>query len=240
MGDHGGVETEILGRAETPDGEIVMRRRGAVIELIVNGVFAMDTVEVSSELALADAAGVQPGRVLVGGLGLGFTAARLLERGAQVDVVERAGPLLEWARAGVTDQLGGLAAHRRVRLHHADIVRFIRDTTASWDAIVLDVDNGPSFLIHADNAAVYTEEFLRTCLTRLTPGGRLLVWCETASPPLEIVLRRVAASVETLDIPVAREGREFTYTLYRTGRGGDPGSHDPRYFPGIPNQSIST
>ncbi|MCW5952530.1 MAG: hypothetical protein KIT69_09755 [Propionibacteriaceae bacterium] len=209
------METEILGRAETADGEILLRRRGEVIELIVNGVFAMDTVDVSSELALADAAGDRPGRVLVGGLGLGFTAARLLERGARLDVVERAGPLLEWSRLGVTEQLGRLATDPRVQLHHADIVGFTTAATGTWDAIVLDVDNGPSFLIHADNAEVYTEGFLGSCLARLSPGGRLLVWCETASPPLETALRRVAATVEPIDIPVAREGREFTYTLYR-------------------------
>ncbi len=211
------MEAEILGRADTPDGEIVLRRRGDVTELIVNGVFAMDTVDVSSEVALADAAGDPPGRVLVGGLGLGFTAVRLLDRGARVDVVERAGPLLDWARRGVTEQLGRVAAHPRASLHHADIVRFIREATASWDAIVLDVDNGPSFLIHADNAEVYTEGFLHACLARLTPGGSLLVWCETASPPLEVALRRVASWIEVIDIPVAREGREFSYTLYRAG-----------------------
>ncbi len=214
MGDHGGMETEILGRAQTPDGEIVLRRRSGTVELIVNGVFAMDTVDVSSELALADAAGPAR-RVLVGGLGLGYTAVRLLERGAELDVVERAGALLEWARQGVTPQLGRIAADPRVRLHHADIVSFVTTATGSWDAIVLDVDNGPSFLIHADNAEVYTEGFLRTGLSRLAPGGHLLVWCETASPLLELTLRRVSTVVEAIRIPVAREGREFAYTLYR-------------------------
>jgi spermidine synthase len=189
-----------------------------VVELIVNGVFAMDTVDVSSELALADAAGTGPGRVLVGGLGLGFTAARLLDGGAEIDVVERAGPLLDWAHQGVTTQLGRLATDPRVRLHHADIVDFVTTATDTWDAIVLDVDNGPSFLIHADNATVYTEGFLATCLARLTPAGRLLIWCETASPSLEIALRRVAPTVEAIDIPVAREGREFSYALYRADR----------------------
>lgn len=211
------MEAEILGRAETPDGEILLRRRGEVVELIVNGVFAMDTVDISSELALADAAGVRQGRVLVGGLGLGFTAARLLERGAEVDVVERAGPLLEWARRGVTPQLGRLAGHPRVQLHHADIIGFVTTTTETWDAIVLDVDNGPSFLIHADNAEVYSERFLRACLTRLTRGGRLLIWCESASPALEIALHRLTPAVEAIDVPVSREGREFSYTLYRAG-----------------------
>ncbi|MDQ7991175.1 MAG: hypothetical protein AAGC63_04675 [Propionicimonas sp.] len=213
------MEIVVLGRADTPDGEVVLRRRGDIVELVVNGVFAMDTVEVSSELALADAAGTTPGRVLVGGLGLGFTAARLLGNGATgIDVVERAGPLVEWARAGVTEQLGRVATDPAVTLHHGDVVGFVRGTDRVWDAILLDVDNGPSFLIHADNAEVYTAGCLADCLDRLTPGGRLLVWCETASSPLELTLRRLAGRVEVIDVPIAREGREFTYALYRAVR----------------------
>lgn len=195
----------------------MLRRRGDVTELIVNGVFAMDTVDVSSEVALADAAGDPPGRVLVGGLGLGFTAVRLLDQGRPRGRGRARRTLARLGASGVTEQLGRVAAHPRASLHHADIVRFIREATASWDAIVLDADNGPSFLIHADNAEVYTEGFLHACLARLTPGGSLLVWCETASPPLEVALRRVASWIEVIDIPVAREGREFSYTLYRAG-----------------------
>ncbi len=214
------MDDRILGRADTAAGEVVVRRRDGAVELIVNGVFAMDTTEVSSELALADAAGIPPGRVLVGGLGLGFTAVRLLEnRAATVDVVERAAPLLAWAHAGLTPQLAQVAGDPRVRLHHADIRDFVTTTRRAWDAVVLDVDNGPSFLIHEDNAAVYGQDFLATCLARLAPGGRLLVWCETASPSLEVTLRRVAGSVEAIDVPVTRQGRSFSYTLYRVVRG---------------------
>lgn len=72
-GHDNGVEarTEILARSNTPHGEIALRRRGDVIELIVNGVFAMDSTQVTSEVDLADAAGERPGVVVVGGLGLG-------------------------------------------------------------------------------------------------------------------------------------------------------------------------
>lgn len=210
------MENTIVARADTPDGEVVLRRRDGADELIVNGVFAMDTVDVSTELALADAAGSLPGRVLVGGLGLGFTTARLLTNGATaVDVVERAGPLLDWARQGITGQLGRIAADPRVRLHHADVVDFVTASRQRWDAVLLDVDNGPSFLIHDDNAAVYSEGFLTACLSRLAPAGRLLVWCESASPPLELALQRVAGGAEAIHLPVRRGGREFTYTLYR-------------------------
>lgn len=209
----------ILGRADTPAGEIVLRQRADVVELIVNGVFAMDSVEVASELALADAAGTPPGRVLVGGLGLGYTTSRLLDAGAElVCVVELAEPLLEWARAGVTEQLGRLAADPRVRLLAGDIVDVIGATEPGWNAILLDVDNGPSFLIHDHNQRVYSEAFLSRCLSRLAPSGRLVIWCETASPDLEITLRRIAGSVELITVPVKREGRTFDYALYRASR----------------------
>ncbi len=207
--------SETLVRADTPAGEIVLRRRGAVVELIINGVFAMDSVEVASELALADAAGSPPGRVLVGGLGLGYTTARLLDAGAElVRVVELAEPLLTWARACITEQLGRIASDPRVELVPGDIADAVTSAEPGWDAILLDVDNGPSFLIHDHNDRLYTEAFLSRCLTLLNPGGRLVIWCETASPALEITLNRVAATTDLLSVPVSRDGHDFDYALY--------------------------
>lgn len=191
--------------------DIVLRDRDGVTELIVNGVFAMDSAEVSSELALADAC--LPARtVLVGGLGLGFTAARLLEGGVErLRVVELSAALVRAARGGATPQLGRLAADPRVELVAGDIASAI---TPGWDAIALDVDNGPSFLIHDHNASLYEPDFLRTCLAALAPGGALVIWCESASPDLELVLRRLART-EAITVPVVRQGREFEYVLYR-------------------------
>ena len=207
---NGGV---ILARAQTPAGEVVLRRRDTVVELVVNGVFAMDSAEVSSELALADAAGSPPGRVLVGGLGLGYTATRLLDAGAErVRVVELAEPLLNWARAGLTPELARLASDPRVELVAGDIAEEVDGT---WDAILLDVDNGPTFLIHDQNRRVYAEDFLRTGLRALTDGGRLVVWCETESPELAATLERIADTVELITVPVTRQGRSFDYALYR-------------------------
>ncbi len=202
----------IIARADTPVGEVVLRRRDDVDELVVNGVFAMDSAEVTSELALADAAGSPPGHVLVGGLGLGYTAARLLDAGAElVRIVELADPLIAWAREGLTEQLGRVAADPRTELVEGDIVEEVDGT---WDAILLDVDNGPSFLIHDRNHRVYAEDFLRTCLQALAPDGRLVVWCETASPQLASTLQRIAGAAELISVPVTREGRSFDYALY--------------------------
>lgn len=200
----------------------MLRSRDDVIELVVNGVFAMDSAEASSELALADAAGSPPGRVLVGGLGLGYTAARLLDAGAElVRVVELAGPLLDWARAGVTAQLARVAHDPRVDLVAGDVADQV---TPGWDAILLDVDNGPSFLIHDHNRRVYSEAFLRTCVQALNPGGRLVVWCETASPELAATLGSVAERVELVSVPVTRQGRSFNYAIYVASELGSSGT----------------
>ena len=209
---------EYLARAASPTGEIALRRRGDVVELIVNGVFAMDSAETTSEIALADAAGEAPSRVLVGGLGLGFTAARLLDGGArQVDVVELAQPLIEWALAGVTDQLERVAHDPRVQLHHGDVAEWLPRRTDTFDAILLDVDNGPGFLIHDHNARVYAAEWLSAAVDRLNPGGVLVIWSEGVAPELGRTLARLGTPTETV-IGVEREGRRFGYVLYSVRR----------------------
>lgn len=214
-----GVDPVTIARESTPEGEVVLRKRGSIVELVVNGVFAMDSSEVRSEEALADVLGAHPGRVMVGGLGLGFTAARLLQLGArEIQIVELAAPLIEWAQAGVTEQLQRVAADPRVHLIHGDIADILRRERPGWDAIVLDVDNGPSFLIHQHNELLYGQTLLATALALLNPGGQLVIWCETASPDLEVSLKRVAAkraSVELIPVSVSRDGHDFDYALYR-------------------------
>jgi spermidine synthase len=210
-----------LARADTPHGEIALRRRGEVVELIVNGVFAMDSAEVTSELALADAVGDQPGVVVVGGLGLGFTAARLLANGARfVHVVELARPLIDWALAGVTEQLERVAHDPRVRLHHADIAEWLPRRDDSFDAILLDVDNGPGFLIHDHNARVYAADWLAGAVARLAPGGLLVIWSEGAAPQLARALAELGQLTERI-VTVEREGRRFGYALYLLRAGSD-------------------
>ena len=220
MGDVDDVHE--LARARTPQGEIALRRRGAVHELIVNGVFAMDSAEVTSELALADAAGAAR-VVVVGGLGLGFTAARLLERGARtVHVVELARPLIDWALEGVTEQLERVAHDPRVWLHHADIVEWLPRRAEAFDAILLDVDNGPGFLIHDANARVYAADWLGGAYARLAPGGILVIWSESAAPALAATLGSLGVLEERV-IGIQREGRRFDYALYLLRRPDDTG-----------------
>lgn len=214
---------------------MVLRRRvedgREIEELIVNGVFAMDSVETHSErslgeLALWNGAAPRP-RVLVGGLGLGYTVGALIERarelaagddGLRIDVVEIEECLIGWAEAGLTPTLAAVAADPRVRLHHDDVRLVLTGARSSlagpWDAIVLDVDNGPDFLIHAGNEALYGEQTLRAAYQRLAPEGILAIWCQGAAPDLLRTLQRISAATQERAYRVRRGEREFGYTIY--------------------------
>jgi spermidine synthase len=215
-------EPVVVGRSTTSRGEVLLRRRGPIEELLVNGTFAMDSTETHSERELGRLAGGAP-RVLVGGLGLGCTAAAVLDEADQrgcavsVDVVELEPALGTWAREGRTATLARVAADPRVRLHVADVANVLAGLgdvpVGPWDAILLDVDNGPDFLIHAQNDALYAEPGLRSAYARLAPAGVLAVWCQAPSRPLLDALRRVDPSAEETRHAVQRDGRTFVYAI---------------------------
>lgn len=219
-------ELVTLARADGPYGEVVLRRRGhgdtAVDELIVNGAFAMDSLESSSERALAQLPFPFGGaRVLLGGLGLGYTAAELLTHDVEsLDVVELEPALVTWARQEITVVLGGIAVDPRVRLRVADIATVLarRSPGEEWDAILLDVDNGPEFLIHPHNAALYSVEGLRMATERLRPGGLLAIWCSGPNPALLETLRAVGSSPSEHLHRVRRGDRAWSYAIYTVRR----------------------
>jgi spermidine synthase len=224
----------VLGRCETPRGEVVLRRRThadghQVDELIVNGTFAMDSTETTTERELGRIAGAAgPGaRVLVGGLGLGYTVAEICRSDVgQVDVAEIEECLVAWARQGLTPTLAAVAADPRLRLHAADVVDLLAadPSQPGWDAIVLDVDNGPDFLIHDANARLYRPEVLATALDRLRPGGVLAIWCQGVAPALHDALVRVGQSPLEHTYEVHRGSRAMTYAIYEVrlaNRSGD-------------------
>jgi spermidine synthase len=225
----------VVARGDTGHGELVLRRRGEVTELIVDGVFAMDSACTSTEIALATltldrlaggpgpvppvADGPGPGwRVLVGGLGLGFTTAAVLAdpRVAAVEVVELQELLPRWLRDGLLPSAAGLLDDPRLRLITGDVREAIElRRAASLDALLLDIDNGPLFLVHGSNAEVYREPFLRRAIRTLTPGGVLAIWSADPSPELAALLRAAgAAEVEEVPLDVQREGRRLRYAVY--------------------------
>jgi spermidine synthase len=221
-----------VAREQTPSGEVALRRRGAVLELVVNGGFAMDTVDPSTEAALAAealACHPAPARVLVAGLGLGFTTRAVLAdpRVARVDVVELAAPIIRWARQSLVSELAGLEDDGRCRLHVGDVADVLTPRAGRagprgpWDLVLLDVDNGPDFLLHQGNARLYVAGGLRSARAQLAPGGVLAVWSSHVSPALLSAMEQAAEPRETVTehvVVVTRGGRRLDYALYSLHR----------------------
>lgn len=222
------VEHTEVARAETERGDVVLRRRTSgtapeVLELRVNGVFVMDTLETTSEIELAAQAldlVDQPASVLIGGLGLGFTLQRVLAdpRVQRAVVVEIEEPLVRWMRDGTVPHGPALLADSRATVVNADITMAIAEARSTYDLVLLDVDNGPGYLVHDGNEAVYEEPFLRRCHDVLGPGGVLVVWSAAAAPDLVEAMREVFGEVEEQAHDVLLQDRPEQYFLYLARR----------------------
>jgi spermidine synthase len=217
-----------LARADGVLGELVLRRRAVdgadVVELVGNGVLLMDSGDASTERELAAAAlGALAGtgwHVAVGGLGLGFTAAAVLadERVRRVTVVEIEPALLGWVRDGLVPSATAVLDDERAEVVVGDVADVLPRLTG-LDAVLLDVDNGPGFLVSPRNAGVYGATFLGAVTGRLRPGGVLAVWSSQPSPALAAVLREVAGRCEERRLVVHRGGRDLEYVVYVARRG---------------------
>ncbi|WP_370188158.1 hypothetical protein [Aeromicrobium sp.] len=201
-------------------GEVVVRvRADGATELRVNGVFVMDDVETSSERLLADLVlDLGAREVLVGGLGLGYTAQALLAGDVErLVVAELHADVVAAVRAGagagpsVLDDPRCTVEVGDVR----DVVAAQPD--ASLDAVLLDVDNGPDFLVHETNAAVYAADGLADAARVLRPGGTLAVWSMADSAPLRARLAALLDDVGAVAVPVDLQGRSEHYWVL-TGR----------------------
>lgn len=218
--------TEPIARASTARGEVVLRRRttpdgGEILELRVNGVFVMDTAETASERALASAALARtpsPRRVLIGGLGLGFTLEPVLAdpRVEQVTVVELEEPVVAWMRDGTVPHGPALLADPRVRIVVADVAEVVAAAgTDSADLVLLDVDNGPGYLVHQHNAGLYRTPLLEQA--RRASAAAVVIWSAAEAAELGAAMAAVFADVEVADVPVRLHERSERYWLY-TGR----------------------
>lgn len=200
-------EPVVIERALSERGELVLRKRGDVFELISGGVFLMDSDDVRSEEALVRCAldrVRRPSRVLIGGLGFGASLHECLRdpRVEAVTVIEIEPAVAEWYPKyfrGAPDD--------RVTIVEADAAAWLLGQHGRYDVICLDVDNGPDWRVHPANAALYSYRGLRALRRTLAEGGCLSFWSGSASPRFEGRLREVFPAVSAERLP-ARTGPE--------------------------------
>jgi spermidine synthase len=197
---------ELLGEARMPDGTLmVLQRRDTEYAIFAGGKLLMSSRMHGSEEALAALAcerarGLAAPSVLIGGLGMGFTvraALDLLPAGASVTVAELQPAVADWNRGPLGPLAGQPLRDRRVRLETRDVSLVIRESTHRFDAIILDVDNGPDAFTTSANARLYGDAGLASIRTALKPGGALAVWSAWEDRKFEQRLRYGGFSVRT-------------------------------------------
>lgn len=176
---------EILDQAVTPDGvTLKLARHDRELMILADGLPLMSSRMHSSEDALATLACrrarlLPAPYVLVGGLGLGFTlraALGLLPAGATVVVAELMPAVVEWNRGVLAPLAGHPLDDPRVRVMERDVVEVLREQRARFDAVLLDVDNGPGDITASSNTGLYTDRGVANLRGALTREGMLAVW----------------------------------------------------------------
>jgi spermidine synthase len=219
---------ERLGEARTPSGTVLSlyHHDGAYL-IRADGVELMSTRRHFSEDRLAEVACAPlretPGaRVLIGGLGLGFTlraALRELAGDAEVVVAELVPEVIAWnadPRYGISVDAMGDA---RVRIVEDDVTDVLRGNPAGFDAIMLDTDNGPDGMLMAENARLYERRGIAITVAALRAGGSIVYWSVGDDPKFVGALRATGLEVETLRVR-AHETSGPIHTLYRATRRG--------------------
>ena len=213
---------ERLGDAKTPDGTLLQlyRHDGAYL-IRADGVELMSTRRHLSEDKLAEVAcgplktrrGV---RVLIGGLGLGFTlreALRHLGPDAEVVVAELVAEVIAW-NANPDYALSAEAmADPRVRIVHDDVSNVLRKNAGGFDAIMLDTDNGPEGMIMKENSRLYAVRGIANTMAALRSGGTIAYWSVGDDPDFERSLRNAGLEVKAMKVRAHATSGPF-HTLY--------------------------
>lgn len=222
-------DRDVLAREQTPNGEIQLQRlnqKPPVYEIIFNGVFMVASYNQLSERRLATLA-IEPLsgknlRVLIGGLGIGYTLQATLahQTVGAVEVVELDEHIIEWNKRFFGELNGHALSDPRVRLIQMDFARYLDETTGTYQAIVLDLDNGPNWLVLESNGRMYSVETLRKMRGLLEAGGVLTVWSAERDG---VFRQRLQGAFEQVDEIVINDldqrGRPVDYFVYRARKG---------------------
>jgi spermidine synthase len=222
------IPWELIDSSQVPGsgGELRLYRRGREFSIMVNGSELMNSRAHGSEDALAELAceriaDFPSPRVLVGGLGMGYTTAAALRRlgaEARVIVAELVPAVVEWNRGPLSDLAGHPLSDARVAVREIDVIKVLKEALQSYDAILLDVDNGPEGMTRRGNDWLYSRAGIEVIFAALRPGGVLAVW--SAGPDLAFCKRLAQAGFKVEEVCVRARGHKGgdRHTIWLAGR----------------------
>lgn len=214
---------ELLGLAEVPGGPpLRLFRRGGDFMIVLERNELMSTRMHGSEVALGTLAcdrlaGRPAVHMLIGGYGMGFTLRAALDRlapDARVTVAELVPGIIEWARGPMAEVTAGCLDDPRVTLTMGDVAASIAGANSMFDAILLDVDNGPDGLTRPENDGIYSQQGLAAARRALRPGGVLAVWSAAPDPAFARQLERTGFTVETVKVRARENGKGATHVIW--------------------------
>jgi spermidine synthase len=204
------------------DGELRLMRRGAEFSIMLGTNELMNSRLSGSEAALATLAAkkieaVEKPHLLIGGLGMGFTlraALAVLGPGARIAVAELVPAVVTWARGPMAEIFGGSLNDPRVSILETDVSDVIRSRPRTYDAILLDVDNGPEGLTRKANDGLYNAAGLKAAYAALRPRGVLAVWSSGPNPPFAKRLRGAGFNVNEVSVRATGRGGGARHVIW--------------------------
>ncbi len=232
---------ERIATAWTPDGgEMELYEHDRDFSIKINGQILMNSREHESELELArlgcaHLVGRKAPSVLIGGLGLGYTLRHVLDMlnpHAKVVVGELLGAVVEWNREFLGDLNGQPLEDKRVDLKIEDVVRLLSRSRGKFDAILLDIDNGPSAMTSSANSRLYSYEGIMACRHALREHGCLAVWSAEPSKKFErLLVGGCGFHVRRFRVPAYKGSKSqshFVWVASENESGLPPGGGEPR------------
>lgn len=218
-----------LGTAQIPNngGELKFSRRENEFSIKLSGIRGelmnsrvYNSEKVLSELGCAHLSATDKAHVLVGGLGMGYTLASALEAlnaSATVTVAELVPEVVTWNEGPLGDCAGNPLQDPRTQVHIGDVKELLKTKQPSFNAILLDVDNGPEGLTHADNDWIYSLAGLEQIYKTLRPKGMLAIWSAGPDKIFTARLKKAGFRVDT-KVVRARPGKGSRHTIFLAKR----------------------
>ncbi|MBO9498911.1 MAG: spermidine synthase [Novosphingobium sp.] len=217
------IARELIDTAQVPGGEeLRLFRHGRDFMIVLDRNELMSSRMSGSEEALATMsleriAGHKRKHLLIGGYGMGFTLRKALEtigRDGRVTVAELVPKIVEWARGPMKELEAGCLDDPRVDLVEADVALIIAGARAEFDAILLDVDNGPDGLVRDENGQLYSRAGLLAAREALKPGGVLAIWSAGPDPAFATRLRKARFDVDEVRVRARSNGKGAKHVIW--------------------------